>query len=159
MTATELKWTNLPGPLVNFNTQEYMYTSIGNFIIHEEEFKDFVIIDEHIADVVMRCNSHGIKTYFCCAGHAIDEVFVDGCESPVYSSAYIVFEQKPIIKQMFINSKYWQFSECKAGFDQLPGYAIHIKRHDTFKDWAKAMKELQYKFSFLTNEFRQLLSY
>ena len=47
----------------------------------------------------------------------------------------------------------------KAGFDQVPGYAIHIKRHDTFKDWAKAMKELQYKFSFLTNEFRQLLSY
>ncbi len=64
MTVTELKWTNLPGPLVNFKTQEYMYTSIGNFIIHEEEFKDFVIIDEHIADVVMRCNSHGIKTYF-----------------------------------------------------------------------------------------------
>ena len=64
MTATELKWTNLPGPLVNFKTQEYMYTSIGNFIIHEEEFKNFVIIDEHIADVVMRCNSHGIKPIF-----------------------------------------------------------------------------------------------
>ena len=54
MTTTELKWTSLPGPLVNFNTQEYMYTTIGNFIIHEEEYKDFVIIDEHIADVVMK---------------------------------------------------------------------------------------------------------
>lgn len=158
MTATELKWIKLPGPLVNFKSQEYMYTTVGNFIIHEEEFKDFVIIDEHIADVVMRCNSNGIKTYFCCAGHAIDEIFNDGCEGPAYS-AYIIFEQKPIIRQMFINSKYWRFSECKAGFDQLPGYALHIKQHDNFKDWAKAMKELRYKFSFLTNNFRQLPSY
>ena len=35
-----------------------------------------MVIDEHIADIIMRCNSHGIKTYYCCAGHSLNLFYI-----------------------------------------------------------------------------------
>ena len=97
----DLQGINFPGPLVNFKTQEYIYLSIGNFIKYKEKFKDFMVIDEHIADIIMRCNSHGIKTYYCCAGHSLNLFYVTrrgDSYTPAYDP-YISVERKPILKQ------------------------------------------------------------
>ena len=152
MDIRELKYTNLPGPLVNFKTREYVYATVGDFIAHDDEYRDFVIVDEHVADVVMRCNSHGIRTYYSCAGHALD---IPG--RGIAFDGYISFERKPILLQMFANSKYWKLEESVTGLSERhPSYGIYMKNCYDFKSWAKAIKELRYKFSHLTNEFRQL---
>lgn len=158
MNLLDLKCTSLPGPLINFDTREYVYTTVGKFIEHAEEYRDFVLVDEHIADVVMRCNSHGIRTYYSCAGHALDMPIGDAYQGVAFDG-YIAFERKPVLRQMFTNSRYWKIEESTVEFDRYPSYCIYMKNCDDFKAWAKAIKELRHRFSHLTNEFRQLPSY
>lgn len=158
MDIDDLQGINFPGPLVNFEIQEYTYLSIGNFIKYKEKFKDFIVIDEHIADIIMRCNSHGIKTYYCCAGHSLNLFYVTkrgDLYTPAYSP-YISVERKPILKQMFMNSKYWFLKEGFVENGKYPVYRIQFKNVADFNTWTAAMAELRYMFSFLTNEFRQL---
>lgn len=158
MDINDLQGIDFPGPLVNFKTQEYTYISIGNFIKYKEMFKDFVVIDEHIADIIMRCNSHGIKTYYCCAGHALN-IFYNFTKMSICTCAYnpyISFERKPILKQMFINSKYWYLIEGFVENGKYPVYRIQLKNNGNFNIWSVAIAELKYMFSFLTNEFQKL---
>ena len=155
MDLFDLRCTEFNGPLVNFETKQYTFQTISEVLINTEKYKDFVVIDEHVADVIMRCNSHGIKTYYCCAGHPFTKHWTHYID--LEYSAYIAFERKPIIKHMFDNSKYWNVEESMLNADTVPSYTIRIKRNRRgFKDWCKAMKELRYKFSYLTNEFQEI---
>lgn len=156
MEILDLRFHDFNGTLVNFKTKEYVFPSIFEFITNSEKYKDFIVIDEHIADIVMRCNSHGIKTYYCCSGHPLDKYYDPGHISPKFS-AYISFERKPIIKHMFDNSKYWNVEDGYIEMGQTPAYTICTKPGcHSFKQWYKAMNELRYRFSHLTNEFRQI---
>lgn len=157
MEQWNLRFCNFSGPLVNFKTKEYVFSSVLEFITNTKKYKDFTIIDEHIADVVMRCNSHGIKTFYCCSGHPIDKHYVNLFTSPSFCS-YIAFERKPILKHMFDNSRYWNLEEDFVENGNVPVYTIRTKCEcNTFKLWSNALEELRYKFSHLTNEFKQII--
>ncbi len=157
MEQLDLRFCNFRDPFVNFKTKEYIFPSVLEFITNTEKYKDFTIIDEHIADVVMRCNSHGIKTYYCCSGHPIDIHYDKLLTSPSFCS-YIAFERKPIIKHMFDNSKCWDLEIDFVENGSVPAYTIRTNsKCNTFKRWSYAMEELSYKFSHLTNEFKQII--
>lgn len=156
MELLDLRFIGFNGPLVNFKTKQYIFLKIYDFIVGDEDtFRDFVVIDEHLADIVMRCNSHGIKTYYCCSGHPMNKYMIEYTD-PCYS-AYIAFEQKPIIKGLFEESEYWNVEDDFVSLERKPSYILRLKKkHQNFNDWCKAMEELKYKFSFLTNEFQQI---
>lgn len=59
---------------------------------------------------------------------------------------------------MFDNSKCWDLEIDFVENGNIPAYTIRTNsKCNTFKRWSNALDELRYKFSHLTNEFKQII--